>query len=181
MNLEKTIILCKMNETVSNLSESSLEHKVHFSAILRPYRSLSPKGFLIVMGLIGSVSFIAGIVFFAIGAWPVVGFLGLDVVLVYYAFKSNYKSGRIYETVEIINDKLIVTRFSETGQPTEFQFNPYWVRIELQKPRERPIKLSLSMHDKSVLLGNFLTNDEKEDFAEALSQALLDYRGGVRV
>ena len=67
--------------------------------VLHPHRSLSPRGFLILMSAIGLVSFVMGMVFLLIGAWPVMGFFGLDVALIYFAFKLNYRSGRLYETV----------------------------------------------------------------------------------
>ena len=170
-----------MSDIEQNLQEFSSQDQVHFSAILRPYRSLSSRGFLIVMGLIGGISFIAGIVFFLIGAWPVVGFLGLDVLLVYYAFKRNYESGNIYETIEIVNDDLKVTQYASSGHHTSSLFNPYWVRLNVYKPKERTTILTLSSHEIRLEIGHFLTNEEKEDFAKALQDALISYRGGVRI
>src|SRR5262245_10969759 len=75
-------ILRPMNHTNDPISEATL-----FSAVITPHRSLSRSGFLLVMLLIGGVSFVGGIVFYAIGAWPIVGFLGLDVLLLYWAFR----------------------------------------------------------------------------------------------
>ena len=60
-----------------------------FSAVLTPHRSLSATGFLILMMLVGGVSFAAGIVFLMMGAWPVFGFFGLDVLLLYLAFRAQ--------------------------------------------------------------------------------------------
>jgi uncharacterized membrane protein len=72
-----------------------------FHAVLTPYRSLRPAGFLVLMVALGAVSFVAGILFLVAGAWPVLGFFGLDVLLVYVAFRLNYRSGRLYETVNL--------------------------------------------------------------------------------
>ena len=60
-----------------------------FSATITPHRSLGRKGFIIVMCAIGGISFIAGLVFLIAGAWPVMGFFGLDVLLVYWAFQRE--------------------------------------------------------------------------------------------
>ena len=65
-----------------------------FSAVITPHRSLGRVGFLVLMALFGGVSFVAGMVFLLIGAWPVFGFLGLDVLLVYWAFRLNYRAPR---------------------------------------------------------------------------------------
>src|SRR5437588_1476045 len=60
-----------------------------FSALLTPHRSLSSAGFFVVMGLIAGISFVGGVVFLIAGAWPVIGFLGLDVALEYWAFRRS--------------------------------------------------------------------------------------------
>ncbi|HEY7298508.1 MAG TPA: DUF2244 domain-containing protein, partial [Xanthobacteraceae bacterium] len=68
-----------------------------FSAIITPHRSLGPTGFLVFMLVLGGASFASGMVFLMAGAWPVFGFFGLDVLLVYWAFRANYRSARAYE------------------------------------------------------------------------------------
>ena len=102
-----------------------------FRAVLYPHRSLSPTGFLILMSAIGGVSFVTGMAFLLIGAWPVFGFFGLDVALIYAAFKLNYRSGRLYETVELTPEALVITRVHPSGKQESFDFNPYWVRVRL--------------------------------------------------
>ena len=87
-----------------------------FRAVLYPHRSLGPTGFLILMSAIGGVSFVTGMAFLLKGAWPVFGFFGLDVALIYAAFKLNYRSGRLYETVELTPEALTVTRVHPVRQ-----------------------------------------------------------------
>lgn len=146
--------------------------------VLHPYRSLSPRGFLILMSLISLISFAVGMVFFLMGAWPVFGFFGLDVALIYYAFKRNYRSGRIYETITLSPDVLKLTRVHPTGQREEFDFNPYWarVRVSVDHPDGRT-SMRLAARGKEVLFGQFLTDDERRDFADVLSGALVTARG----
>ena len=64
-----------------------------FRALLTPHRSLGPTGFLVLMAALAGISFVTGLVFYLAGAWPVMGFFGLDVALVYLAFRLNYRSG----------------------------------------------------------------------------------------
>ena len=73
-----------------------------FCALITPHRSLGGAGFLVLMAAIGGVSFAAGIVFLILGAWPVVGFFGLDVVLIYWAFRINYRAARAYEATQLV-------------------------------------------------------------------------------
>ena len=82
--------------------------KTFLDITVLPYRSLSKKGFRNLMFIVSLIFFLVGVFFWYIGAWPVFGFLGLDVLLLYYAFKINYKAGEIFETVKIIQKNLIV-------------------------------------------------------------------------
>jgi uncharacterized membrane protein len=147
-----------------------------FSAVLTPHRSLSPKGFVVLMTAICIVSFGTGALFFMLGAWPVIGFMGLDVALIYLAFKLNFRALRHYETVDLTDDALTVTRVEPSGRSQAWTFNPYWVRLRLQPRVGRSTELSIASHGKRVVLASFLTDSEREEFAHALSSALSDAR-----
>src|SRR5256885_12977187 len=101
-----------------------------FSALLTPHRSLSSAGFFIVMGLIAGISFVGGVVFLIAGAWPVIGFLGLDLALVYWAFRANYLAAAAYEEVTVTPSELRVRKASARGKVAEWSLNPVWVRLE---------------------------------------------------
>lgn len=152
-----------------------------FSAVLTPHRSLGPKGFVILMTAIGLVSFLAGFAFFLLGAWPVVGFFGLDALLIYAAFKLNYRAGRLYETVDLTDDALTITRVQPSGRVESWTFNPYWVRLTLNGAPGRRHELTLSSHGKKLVIGAFLSDDEKKDFADALHDALQACGSGARI
>ncbi len=147
-----------------------------FRAELRPHRSLSPRGFLILMSFVGIVSFIAGMSFLAIGAWPVMGFFGLDALLIYGAFKLNYRAGRRLEVVEITPDDLKLTRVHPSGRREEIALNPYWARPHLAEREDGANRLYLRSHGRHYAVGSFLTDDERRDLADALGQALADMR-----
>lgn len=141
--------------------------------ILHPHRSLSPRGFLILMSGISIVSFIAGVAFWLIGAWPVMGFFGLDVLLVYWAFKANYRSGRAYEVVDVTPALLTLTRVSAKGRSETIEINPYWARVQLATDHpDGRTSLRIVAQGRAWLLGQFLNDDERTEFAEALREAL---------
>ncbi len=81
-----------------------------YSAVLTPHRSLNRVGFWILIGGYGAVSFIAGIAFLLMGAWPVFGFFGLDVLLLYWAFRLNYRHARAYEEVKVTPSALTLRK-----------------------------------------------------------------------
>ncbi len=146
--------------------------KPQFSAMLTPHRSLGPGGFLILIGAVGVVSFCAGMAFVLAGAWPVFGFFMLDVLLIYWAFRLNYRSGRLYETVHLAGDTLTITRVPPSGRSRSWAFNPYWARCEISEGPCDAADLSLASHGNRLVFGSFLTAAEKRDFAEALSGVL---------
>lgn len=152
-----------------------------FRALLTPHRSLGPKGFLALMLAFGAVSFATGMVFLAMGAWPVLGFLGLDVLLVYVAFRLNYRSARRYETLELTPAQFVLTRMHPSGRRETFDCNPYWARVSLREWPDGRTALSVVSRGMELRFGSFLTDDERRDLASALREALLAARGGTRI
>lgn len=129
---------------------------------------------MVLMAAICCVSFGTGLLFFMLGAWPVIGFMGLDVLLIYVAFKLNFRALRLYETVDLTPEALTVTRVKPSGKEQVWTFNPYWVRLKLDSRVGRSSELSLSSHGDRLVLASFLTDTEREDFAEALGAALTE-------
>jgi uncharacterized membrane protein len=150
-----------------------------FSAIITPHRSLGSTGFLVLMLCIGGVSFVAGVMFLLIGAWPVFGFLGLDVLLIYWAFRINYRAARAYEEVTVTTSELTVRKISHRGSVREWTLNPLWVRLERVAHEEFGIeRLFLISHGRRLSIAACLGPDEKASFAGALSTALSEAKRG---
>jgi uncharacterized membrane protein len=150
-----------------------------FSAIITPHRSLGRAGFIVLMLVIGLVSFMAGMVFLIAGAWPVFGFFGLDVLLIYWAFRVNYRAAKAYEEVTVTAGELKVRKVSPRGQVAEWTLNPLWTRLDKQTHAEFGIeKLFLVSRGQKLAVASFLGPAEKEEFAAALSAALGEAKRG---
>ena len=150
-----------------------------FSAVLTPHRSLSPTGFLIFMLVLGGLSFVSGMVFLMHGAWPIFGFFGLDVLLVYWAFRINYRTARAYEVVTVTASELKLRKVSHHGRVSEWTLNPLWVRLDRDEHAEYGIeRLYLVSRGRRVTIAGFLGLDEKASFAHALSHALGEAKRG---
>lgn len=147
-----------------------------FRAVLHPHRSLSKKGFLIVMLVLGIISFIAGLAFLLMGAWPVFGFFGLDVLAVYIAFKLNYRDAKAHEIVEISPDKFRLTQVTAKGAKRTIDFNPYWLRLRLDDMPDGRASLVLISHGRETTFGTVLNHDERRDFARVLAGVLAEVR-----
>ncbi len=128
------------------------------------------------MLFLGVVSFIAGMAFLLMGAWPVFGFFGLDVLAVYVAFKLNYRDAKAHEIVEISPGLMRLTQVTAKGAKQEIEFNPYWVRVRLDETPDGRAGLVLISHGREVSFGNLLNHDERRDFARVLGGVLADVR-----
>jgi uncharacterized membrane protein len=150
-----------------------------FSARLTPHRSLGPRGFLVLMLATGAICFVSGLVFLVIGAWPVFWFFGLDVLIVYVAFRINYGQARAFEEVHVSALDVRVVRVSERGAVQEFHLNPAWARLDVTRiPDEGVVSIALVSHGRSLDVGSFLNPPDRESFAAALGRALATARRG---
>jgi uncharacterized membrane protein len=143
-----------------------------FDAVLYPNRSLDPFGFHLLMAAIVLVSAAIGAAFVAAGAWPVTGFLGLDVVLLYLAFRWNYRQGRRAEFIRLDGAELTVRRVEPSGRRREWRFDAYWLRVTI----DRHHQLVLSAHGRTLVVGAFLSPEERLELARALGAALAAHR-----
>ncbi|MDP6346368.1 MAG: DUF2244 domain-containing protein [Alphaproteobacteria bacterium] len=143
-----------------------------FDAVLRPHRSLSPTGFRILMTVVCLGSLAIGLAFLLHGAWPVFGFLGLDVAAIYLAFRLSYRAGRLAETVQLSPGELLIRRIQPNGRQRSWRFQPYWARVKLEAGAFGEGSVLVSSHGRSVRLARFLAPEERIDFANALGLAL---------
>jgi len=162
----------------NNRSDALADPKI-FAAVITPHRSLGPRGFLIFMLCLGALSFVSGVAFVLMGAWPVCGFFGLDVLLVYLAFRANYRTGRAYEEVTVTASELTVRKVNHRGGVREWTLNPLWVRLDRIVHEEFGIeRLFLVSHGRRLPIAAFLGPHEKASFALALSTALGEAKRG---
>jgi uncharacterized membrane protein len=162
--------------TVDNAND--LEPTI-FSATLTPHRSLGRVGFIVLMVLFGGISFVTGMLFLVAGAWPVFGFFGLDVLLLYWAFRLNYRHAEAYEQVTVTSSELKVRKVSHLGRAREWVLNPLWVRIDKVELEDFGIdRLFLVSRGKKLTIASFLGPDEKASFAKELGNALSEARRG---
>jgi uncharacterized membrane protein len=165
---------------MSTGNEIDREHEAElFSARLRPHRSLDRTGFLVLMAFVSAVSFAAGLAFLLMGAWPVIGFFGLDVLAIYWAFKIYFRRAQACEEIRVTASELCVRRVSPRGHVVEFAFNPLWVQLDRKTHAEFGVeKLYLLSRGRRLAIGSFLGSDEKASFAKALTAALHAARRG---
>ena len=125
------------------------------------------------MAFVTFVSFVAGMAFLLMGAWPVLGVFSLDVLAIYWAFRINFRHARASEEITVTPSELRVRRTSHRGHMVEWVLNPLWVRLDQKGDAEFGIeRLYLVSRGRRVSIGSFLGADEKASFAKALLAAL---------
>lgn len=144
-----------------------------FDAVLYPNRSLGRFGFHLLMAAIVLVSGGIGAAFVLAGAWPVSGFLGADVLLLYLAFRWNYRQGRRAEFIRLHGAELAVRRVEPSGRRREWRFDAHWVRVTIDDANHQ---LTLSSHGRSLAVGAFLSPEERMEVGRALRAALAAHR-----
>jgi uncharacterized membrane protein len=142
-----------------------------FDVVIHPHRSLGPFGFRLFIGILAGVNIAFAAVMISQRAWPVAGFLGLDVLAVYAAFRLNYAQARAFERVIIVGETLTVERVDQKGVRREWTFPSYWVSVWFEGD-ETDGTVTLRSHGRSLEVGSYLSPFERKDFAEALRRAL---------
>jgi len=149
-----------------------------FRALLTPHRSLGRKGFALLMGALLFGWLATGAIFLAHGAWPVFGFFGLDVLLVYICFKLNYRAARAREEVSVSRTSLDITKIAPSGHSEAHHFDPFWAKFAISRHDEIGITgMAVEGQGRSVAIGGFLNPDDRESFAVAFSRALATAKG----
>ncbi len=138
---------------------------------LRPNCSLAPRAFIILMAFISVICLVTGLAFTLLGAWPVLGFFALDVLIIYTAFHISYRRASLREWILLRPHLLELRRREIDGTETRFSFNPYWLRIEHIEQDRGGGKLVLASHGRRVGFAAFLPSQQRHRLAKTLRRA----------
>ncbi|MFZ3033664.1 MAG: DUF2244 domain-containing protein [Parvibaculum sp.] len=145
---------------------------LYFNAVVTPHRSLSRSGFVVVMSILAVMNFSAGLVFLRQGAWPILVFCMLDVAIVYWAFRSNYRAARAHETVQLSEGELLIRRVDQRGHVKRISLQPYWAKLDMVEEHDGATHLFVRSHGRGYELAHMLSPGERVSFASALQKAL---------
>jgi uncharacterized membrane protein len=135
---------------------------------------MSHKGFIVLISTIALVSFAAGMVFLALGAWPVLGFFGLDVFLVWWALSRNFSDARVAESICISDSEVVWTRNIHGQQQQLQRFQRPWVRVVLEQDFQRELigRLLLTSRGSKAEIGSFMAPNDRKSLARKLNEIL---------
>ena len=169
-----------MNLTTHSLRSAPDEPQAFlFQAVITPHLSLDRRGAALVIGSVGVLNAITSGAFLLLGAWPVVGFLGLDVAAIALAFYVCRRAACRREELSLTMAELVIRDIPASGAPREMRFNPYWTRLRRHViVDEGVVALDLTSHGRSLRIAAALSPPERADFADALDAALRRARAG---
>jgi uncharacterized membrane protein len=151
---------------------TSHEETLYFDATLTPNRSLSPRAFAIVMGIVVAMSFFAGLAFVSMGAFPVIGFFGLDALVIWLAFHLSFRSLKQETRVRVTAEQIDLRHTSPGQKPREARMPTAFTQVRLEFPERRPSELKLAHGGKAWVIGRFLTPAERKSLKDALETAI---------
>ncbi len=167
-----------LDKSLVNDSRDAARRPV-FDATITPHRSLGQHGFRIVMTLVCLASVVSSIPFVVLGAWPVAGFFGIDVLALFIAFHVNFRHARAFERIVVTPLEVFLRKVSHHGREAVWRSNPAWTRLEKQADEDYGLLgLTLVSRGRSVPVAAVLSPQERAGFADALGAALARARRG---
>lgn len=157
------IFRCAMNESQSI---------VYFDATLTPHTALSPRAFLVVMGLVGLMSFVGGMMFLAMGAVPVIAWFGLDALAIWLAFRASFHKLRQETRIEVTAERIAMSHTAPGKDPRRVELPTGFARLSLDFPDRKPSELKLAHGQQAYVIGRFLTPGERKSLHLALKSAI---------
>lgn len=150
--------------------------RIYLDAVLEPPRSLSPRGFNRVMLGVGAMSLMVGAVFLATGAYPVVGFMGLEILALWLVFQASFRAQTARTYVRVTADAIDLRKVDGNGRERRARLSSHFARVELDRAASGACALRLKASNRAYPLGEYLTPRERESFARRLDQALVEAR-----
>lgn len=142
---------------------------IRFSKVLRPHRSSSERAIRIVSLFVLFLFIPTGTAFLIAGAWPVFGFMGLEVLALIFALRYNHKVGSAFEAITISEREFRFSKVDHWGKRKHWSFQPQWLQVRLDGPSKQ---LIAGTHGKRIVIGKFLNQDEREMLCEVLTHEI---------
>lgn len=148
-----------------------------FNAELAPSAPLSRGAARLVLLIALAASVVISIVLAYAGAWPVVGFFGLDIFALWLALRLSARAARMREYVRVTAEEIAVDRAYPSGRVMSWRVPSAWARVQIERRGEHDAQVRLWTRQAGerplmLVLGSFLPPIERGPFADALAEAV---------
>ncbi|MEM0899438.1 MAG: DUF2244 domain-containing protein [Pseudomonadota bacterium] len=162
-----------MSNPAVEIGSNATSEKPIFAAVLTPHRSLSRLGFGVLITVFAVLCISSGVFYFTLGAWPVLFFLGFDLLLLWFAFQFSYRAGKESEEIELTRTSLTVRKIKPNGRKRQHTYNPFWAKFHVNRDEDVGITdMRIVGEGYQSTLGSFMNPEDKESFANAFRKAL---------
>jgi uncharacterized membrane protein len=153
-----------------------MDDVVFMDAEIRPHRSLSQRGFIILISIVTALNCASAAVFLAMGAYFVPMFLGLDVLAVVAAFMASFAATRRIERVRVTDRSVSITRETPNQSTLVWESPTAFTRVNLLTEDDQAIDLRVALSGRQEHVARALSPVERAQFARALEQAITTAR-----
>ncbi len=134
-----------------------------------------------VLIIFGVLCLSVGFVFASLGAGPVLGFMGIEAVLLLVVYVSCKRSSRVKEVLNLTCRSLLVRRIDRKGNTSIKNFKVCRLAAKLSAQETVTNQLVLSSRVKTEEIGGFLSLIEKIELSNMLNQTLVSFRSGQEI
>jgi len=150
-----------------------IETSLYMDAEIRPNRSLSERGFVILISVITAANVASAAVFVKLGAHWVLPFLGIDLVAIIVAFLVSFRAARVIERIQVSPAEVKVSYETPKDVRVVWESPTAFTRITVEKDEEdRVMALRLALSGKETAVAAALSPGERGEFAKALEEAI---------
>ncbi len=152
----------------------------YMDAEIRPNRSLTERGFIILITVVTLANCASAAVFLAMGATLVPLFLGLDVLALLVAFIVSFRRARRIERVRVSARDVVVTYETPKGSQVIWESPTAFTRVNVERDEdEQVMDLRLALSGRETAVAAALSPAERGEFARALEAALWQAKRGA--
>ena len=155
-----------------------MDDLVFMDAEIRPNRSLSQRGFVVLITVVTVLNCAAAAVFIAMGAYLIPVFLGLDLVAIVVAFLVSFAAAKQIERVLVTDRQVQVFRETPTWRKLMWESPTAFTRVTLLTEDDHAVDLRLALSGKEAQVAAALSPSERAEFAKALEDAIYRARRG---
>lgn len=148
------------------------EAPVTFEAVIVPHRSLGRRGLLWLSGALALLSALVAFGLWLAGAWPVIGFTGLEVAAAVLLLRRHALGARPTEMLLLSERGMAVVTIDPAGRRSERVIASAWLRAALEERPGRTPALMLRARGAALEVAASLGEEEKRALALAVCEAL---------
>jgi uncharacterized membrane protein len=149
---------------------------LYMDAVITPHRSLSERGFIVLIAIVTAANCASAAVFVHMGAIYVPFFLGLDLAAVIVAFLASFQAAKQVERVQVTARDVRVTRETPKWSRLVWESPTAFTRVAVETEDEQTMALKLSLSGREAVVAAALSPRERGEFAVALRQAIAEAR-----